>query len=197
MEPSHSVFEKEPLAALRVQVVRRTWIPLRPAFANVLFVLAFLSFAVFLFVTDDAVALRTFFVSGGFLLVGLVAVLLNALASAFAQRQVGEITFHRETFTLWLGEWEWILPNDQLVALKLNFSAPWNSPPALLDWGHSVTIVLDGQRVSFQLLDVPLDARQVLSSLKVASVSVSESLWTQPTRMFLGRGLKGLIDGLT
>ncbi len=192
MEPAHFALEEEPLTALRVTVVRQTLLSYQPAFTNGLLVLEFLSLAFFFCVNDRVVASYTFVVSCGLLLCCLGAALLNRLASVYARQQAGEIIFRRNAFILRLEKKEWTLPNDQIMALKLNFSAAWTSPPKLLSWGNSLTIVQKSQRMSFVLTDLPPNTRQILTSLNVASHSVQAPWWEQPTGTFLSDCLSGL-----
>ncbi|MBO2010422.1 hypothetical protein [Hymenobacter negativus] len=191
MKPARVALEKESLVALHVTAVRRDWFSYQPAFTNVLLLLALLAFVAFACVGNQEVAVRTFFLGGGLVLLGLGTALLSGLASACARRRAGEITFRRETFTLRLPESEWTLPNHHLVALQLNYAAVGNRPAQLLTWGHVVTIALPGQRLSFALLDVPPDARAVLSSLNVKGRASEVPWWEQPTGSFLVDCLSG------
>ncbi|MBF9140464.1 hypothetical protein [Hymenobacter properus] len=183
MESARSLLEPEkaPLPALRVKVVRRSGRSYQPAVANALLVLALGSVALFYFLNDREIAVPAFLVGAGALLLCLGAVLLNGLASAYARRQAGEIIFRRDTVTLRWGADEWTLPHHHLVALRLHFSAGWNTPPALRTWGHSVTIAWEGRVASFVLLDVPPDARERLFALNVTSRAIHLPWWNQPT----------------
>lgn len=182
--------ETESVPALRVAVVPRKALAYHPAVANVLLVLALGCLVLLYFMNNREVAGYAFLAGGGLLLLGLGAAVLNGLASRQARRQAGEITFRRDTVTLRWGTDEWTLPHDCLVALRLHFSAEGTTPPALQAWGHSATLAWEGRVASFVLLDVPLNARQVLAALNVKSRTVQVPWWSQPTGTLLS-GLAG------